>query len=80
MCRGGITANTNHLYNICTMLNQHRRRCAGVVQMLYTCFVYAGIAEPFDLDRTIEIDNISVYVILYMVSRVMVATKTLWKA
>ena len=31
--------NTKHLYNICTM----RRRCwAGVVQMLYKYFVFAG--------------------------------------
>ena len=28
-----------HLYNICTM---RRRRWAGVVQMLYKCFVFAG--------------------------------------
>ena len=32
---------TKHLYNICTMLDQRRRRCAGVVQMLYRCFVFA---------------------------------------
>ena len=32
-------ANTKHLYNICTM---RRRRWAGVVQMLYKCFVFAG--------------------------------------
>ena len=30
--------NTKHLYNICTM---RRRRWAGVVQMLYKCFVFA---------------------------------------
>ena len=34
-------ANTKHLYNICTMLNQRRRRWADVVQMLYKCFVFA---------------------------------------
>ena len=34
--------NTNHLYNICTMLGQRRIRWAGVVQMLYKCFVFAG--------------------------------------
>ena len=33
--------NTKHLYNICTMLDQHRRRWADVVQMLYKCFVLA---------------------------------------
>ena len=32
----------NHLYNICTMLDQRRRRWADMVQMLYKCFVYAG--------------------------------------
>ena len=42
--------NTNHLYNICTMQDQRRRRWAGVVQMLYKimfcvcwgCVVRAG--------------------------------------
>ena len=55
MYHGGITVNTKHLYNICKMLVQRRRHCAGVVQMLYTYFVFAGIAKLFDLDRTIEI-------------------------
>ena len=36
-----IPANTNHLYNICTMLRQRRRRWAVVV--VYKCFVYAEI-------------------------------------
>ena len=31
-----------HLYNICTMLDQRRRRWADVVQMLCKCFVFAG--------------------------------------
>ena len=35
-------ANTKHLYNICTMLDQRRRRWVDVVQMLYKCFVFAG--------------------------------------
>ena len=35
-------ANTKHLYNICTKLDQRRRRWADVVQMLYKCFVFAG--------------------------------------
>ena len=35
-------ANTKHMYNICTMLDQRRRRWADVVQMLYKCFVFAG--------------------------------------
>ena len=34
--------NTKHLYNICTMPDQRRRRRAGVVRMLYKCFVFAG--------------------------------------
>ena len=34
--------NTKRLYNICTMLDQRRRRWADVVQMLYKCFVFAG--------------------------------------
>ena len=31
---------TKHLYNICTMLDQRRRRWTGVVQMLYKYFVF----------------------------------------
>ena len=43
MCNVGLyPANTKHLYYICTMLAQRRRRWAGVVQMLYKCFVFAG--------------------------------------
>ena len=34
---------TKHLYNICTMLDQRRRRWAGIVQMSYKCFVFAGL-------------------------------------
>ena len=37
-----IPAITKHLYNICTMSDQRRRRWADVVQMLYKCFVLAG--------------------------------------
>ena len=37
-----LPANTKHLYDICTMLDQRRRRWADVVQMLYKCFVFAG--------------------------------------
>ena len=36
------SANKTHLYNICTMLDQRRRRWADVVGMLYKCFVFAG--------------------------------------
>ena len=39
-----VPANTKHLYNICTMLDQRRRRWANVVQMLCKCFVFAGLA------------------------------------
>ena len=35
-------ANTNYLYNICTMLDQRLRRCSNIVQMLYKCFVFLG--------------------------------------
>ena len=35
-------ANTKHLYNSCTKLDQRRRRWADVVQVLYKCFVFAG--------------------------------------
>ena len=38
-----IPVNTKHLYNICTMTVQRRRRWAGVVQMLYKCFVFTRI-------------------------------------
>ena len=32
-----------HLHNICTMLDQRRRRWADVVQMIYKCYVFAGM-------------------------------------
>ena len=34
--------NVKHLYNICKMLDQRRRRWVDVVLMLYTCFVFTG--------------------------------------
>ena len=40
---GYISVNTNHLYNICTMLSQRQRRWADVVQMLYKFFVFVGM-------------------------------------
>ena len=40
---GTVSANTKHLYNICTMLVQRRRRWADVVQILYKCFVFTGL-------------------------------------
>ena len=43
-CKGNIIpASTKHLYIICTMLDQRRRRWADVVQMLYKCFVFPGL-------------------------------------
>ena len=41
-CRRGpeFPVNTKHLYNICTISGQRRRRWADVVQMLYKCFVF----------------------------------------
>ena len=36
-----------HLDNICTMLDQRRRRWADVVQMLCKYFVFAGIVTMF---------------------------------
>ena len=38
-----LLLNAKHLCNICTMLDQRRRHCADVVQMLCKCFVFAGI-------------------------------------
>ena len=43
--RGDFLVNTKHLYNICTMSDQH---WADVVDMLYKCFVFAGL-EGFKL-------------------------------
>ena len=40
-----IPINTKHLYNICTMLDQRRRRWADVVQLLCKCFVFTGMGE-----------------------------------
>ena len=36
--------NTKHMYIVCAMLDQRRRRWADVVQMLYKYFVLAGFA------------------------------------
>ena len=41
---GLYPANTKHLYNICTMLDQRQRRWAGVVQMLYKMFCVCWVA------------------------------------
>ena len=36
--------NTKHLSNICTMYAQRLRRWSNIVQMLYKCFVFTGLA------------------------------------
>ena len=38
-----IPVNTKHLYKNCTMLDQPRKRWTAVVQVLYKCFVFAGM-------------------------------------
>ena len=42
-----ILVNRKLLYNICTMLVQRRIRRADVQQMLYKCFVLAGIQRSW---------------------------------
>ena len=41
-----LPVNTKHLHNICAMSDQRRRRWADAVQMLYKCFVFAGLGTP----------------------------------
>ena len=50
-------ADTKHLYNICTMLDQRPRRCADIAQMLYKCFVFAGHAAGFHFETYGEISQ-----------------------
>ena len=51
-----IPANKKHLCNICTMLDQRRRRWADGVQMLYKCFVFAGtILNKQNVDGCMDI-------------------------
>ena len=38
-----VLATTKHLYNICTAPAKRLRRCANIVQMLYKCFMFAGL-------------------------------------
>ena len=35
-----------HLYNICKTSAQRLRRWSNIVQMLYKCFVFAGMSLP----------------------------------
>ena len=38
-----VPANTKHLHNICTTSAQRLRRWTNIIQMLYICFVLAGM-------------------------------------
>ena len=38
-----VPANTNHLYTIYTTSAQRLRRWSNIVEMLYKCFVLAGV-------------------------------------
>ena len=38
-----FSANTKHLYTICTTSAQLLRRWSNIVQMLYKCFVFTGL-------------------------------------
>ena len=42
--KASFPANTKHLYNICTAAAQRLRRWSTIIQMLYKCFVFAGLA------------------------------------
>ena len=41
------------MHNICTMLDQRRRRWADIVQVLYKCFVFAGAGLLFNVALTL---------------------------
>ena len=45
---GCYTVNTKHLYSICTMLEQRRRRCTNVIQMFSVCWVVAQICRVWN--------------------------------
>ena len=38
-------ANTKHFHTICTTSSQRLRRWSNIVQMLYKCFVFAGLLQ-----------------------------------
>ena len=46
-----------YLYDICTMLDQRRRRWDDVIQMLYKCFVFARLFIYFVLNTTHSLDK-----------------------
>ena len=54
-------ANTKHLYNICTTSAQRLRCWTDIVQMLYKCFVFAGICPLRSRDR--EIQHLTLFVL-----------------
>ena len=50
--------NTKHVYIMCTMLDQRRRRWANVVQMLYKCFVFAGYNRSYPFYLPLKLSNL----------------------
>ena len=61
-CSQDMPVNTKQLYNICTMLDQRQRRWVDVVQMLYKCFVFAGMSRGTSIIMRKNLGSISVYV------------------
>ena len=41
-CPTALPVNTKHVYNICTLLDQHRRRWVAIVHMLCKCLCFPG--------------------------------------
>ena len=46
-------ANKKHLYNICTTTDQRLGRWSNIVQMLYKCFVFAGLRPWANIKTTL---------------------------
>ena len=44
---------------MCTMLDQCRRRWAGVVQMVYKCFVFAGMSVQNEKNMYVTLTDTS---------------------
>ena len=59
--------NGKHLYNICTLLDQRRRRWADVVQMLYKCFCVCSVSH--------SVRNLHILHLLYLINRVIICMK-----
>ena len=60
-CQSAFPVNTKHLYNIFTMLDQRRRRCADVVQMVYKCVEFAGsllMSQAPNADELVYTNNL----------------------